>query len=177
MGQVLRAEAYRFGALHSFGNARYMLMQQYNFPDKYSNKDKIECADSDRIYSWDYQHACDVHNKYRGLPGDMGMESWLHQGKPEEVMAFIKELLKADPNVEWTGFRVLGTVNMSNGYTVWSYELFAKHPESNTAVFTGPNAPNVKGNESMFLKRKDGYYYSPLDYLDYKERQAYGEPW
>ena len=44
---------------------------------------------------------------------------------------------------EWSGVRVTGSVNRSNGYPVFCIELFAKHPDSDTKVYSGQAAPNV----------------------------------
>lgn len=55
-GQVLIAEPYRYAALGSNGDASYMLMRQFQFPNTYDpDLDKITQADSDRLCSWDYQ--------------------------------------------------------------------------------------------------------------------------
>lgn len=150
MRETLMAEPYRHGALHSFGTAQYMLMCQHDFPHTYEDREQMLSADSDRLFSWDYAHSSAVHQKYRDVMGDQSLESWLNSNKVNEIMAFIKELLKADSTIEWTGFRVLGTVNRSNGYTVWSYQLFAKDPKSKTKVYSGYLAPNVKRcNETL----------------------------
>lgn len=58
-------------------------------------------------------------------------------------MSFVKDILKADPEVDWTGFRITGTVNRSSGYTVFTIEVFAKHPDSSTKVYSNSTAPNV----------------------------------
>lgn len=52
-------------------------------------------------------------------------------------------MLKADKTIAWSGYRVLGTVNRGNGYPVWTLEIFAKGPDSDTEVYTGQVAPNV----------------------------------
>lgn len=144
MRTVLLAEPHRWGALHSFGDAEYMLMSQHDFPHTYEAHEQMVSADSDRLFSWDHDHSSAVHQKYRGVMGDQGLESWLSGGSTQEIMAFVKEILKADPTIEWTGYRVLGTVNRSNGYTIWSYQLFAKDPQSKTQVYSNSVAPNVK---------------------------------
>ena len=61
-----------------------------------------------------------------------------------------RSLLKADSEVKWSGFRVLGTVNPSNGYVVWSLGLFAKRRGSKTKVYSGERAPNVEGGGIQF---------------------------
>jgi hypothetical protein len=121
-----------------------MLMVQHQFPNTYDEtRDALTGADSDRISGWDYEHArrcCKEHTN----SGDQGIGYWAQRQPPEKVLVFLKDLLKADPAKEWTGFRVLGTVHRSNGFVVWSLELFAKHPETDTPVYSGSCAPNVE---------------------------------
>lgn len=137
---VLQAEPFRFGAMGSLGNASCMLLRQWNFPAEYDHdRDQMHSADDDRLRSWDYEHdrACYKRHVNRH------MDSWAQSASPEQIMAFLKDVLKADPEVNWTGFRILGTVNRSNGYPVYSYQLFAN--VSGVPVYSGEHAPNVKG--------------------------------
>lgn len=140
---VLIAEPYRFGALASLGDAAYMLLRQFRFPHEYDTRDTIVTADSDRCFQADYSHAHKCFQEHLHT-GEMGLEHWLHTASAKKVIAFLKDILKADTKVEWTGYRVLGTVHRGNGRRVYTVQLFAKHPESDTEVYTGPNAPNVK---------------------------------
>lgn len=154
MERVLQAEPFRWGAMGSLGNAAYMLLRQYRFPDTYDSKkgDWFASADSDRLREWDWDHAAAVSKKY--VEGrQMNLESWFQQTRPGRVLSFLVEIMKANETgwqpegrtAKWTGFRVLGTVNRSNGYPVYSYQLFSRGPQSRTRVYTGPAAPNVKG--------------------------------
>lgn len=139
--RVLAANAY--GNLGSLGSGSHVLMRQVGFPDTYDPRDKIHGADHDRIQSWHgYSEVDEVIRRHTGS-GDMGIGYWAEKANSNEVLAFCKEILKADPDVEWTGCRVLGTVNRSNGYVVWSISVFAKHPESDTLVYSDHHAPNV----------------------------------
>ena len=147
--RVYTAEQYRHGAMGSFGKADGMLLSQRDFPDTFDERDKLMSADHDRCFSWDHEHtdlAFKTHTK-GGPPG--GFEQWAQGASAEAAFAFLKDVLKAKapfedlPDAGWTGYRLLGTVNRSNGYPVWSFQLFAKHPETKTAVYTGPGAPNV----------------------------------
>jgi hypothetical protein len=67
----------------------------------------------------------------------------LRRAKDQQVIDFLVDVLKADKSVTWTGYRVLGTVNRSNGHPVWTLEIFAKDLKSDTEVYTGQDAPNV----------------------------------
>lgn len=141
--QVFIAEPYRPHAMGSLGDASGMLICQYQFPLDYDVRDKIMHADSDRCFQWDYDHARRCFLTYTGT-GEVAFESWVKGQHHDKVFAFLKDILKADPNVEWTGYRILGSVHRGNGFPVWSLQLFAKHPDSRTQVYSGSNAPNVK---------------------------------
>ena len=157
---VSKAEPSRFGAMGSFGDAAGMYICQYNFPYTYSVKDKMTGADHDRCFQWDYAHARATCDKYLRT-GEMAIERWVQQTDPKTVIEFIREMLKADSLTEWTGFRVRGTVNRSNGYPVYTLELFAKHPDTATEVYSGENAPNVEFLDSSHLIDIDDCSWEP----------------
>lgn len=142
--KVYPAQRYQYGQLRSLGTAAYMLIRQFQFPNEYDDKldQRIE-ADSDRCLMIDYENTSRCFNEHTGAGGG-GLESWLQTAKDADVIVFLTDILKADKTINWTGYRVLGTVDRSNGYVVWSFELFAKHPESATEVYTGCKAPNVR---------------------------------
>lgn len=143
MHTVYQAEAYRSNAMGSFGDASYMLIRQHQFPYDYDpDKDKMIGRDHDRIMQQQFEHGIRCFQKHIGT-GDMGLESWLQRATPEQVLDFLKDILNADASVEWTGFRILGSVHRGNGYPVWTLELFAKHPETSTKVFNTENATNL----------------------------------
>ena len=79
--------------------------------------------------------------------GELGLAQWAKSAGNERVLALLKDLFKADenhPGVKWTGYRITGTVNRSNGYPVYSLWLFAKNRGSETKVYSGSRAPNVE---------------------------------
>lgn len=142
INQVYPAEPYRYGEMGSLGKASYMLLRQFNFPDTYSKDDKLVQSDHDICSMWDYQHVKRAFNEHTGK-GELGLSDWLKKAKDKEVFDFLVDILKEDKNTTWTGFRIMGTVNKSNGGPVWTLELFAKHPKSDTKVYSGEKAPNV----------------------------------
>ena len=143
MTKVHQAEAYRYGAMGSMGNAAYMLIRQYQFPDEYEqDKDKMRGCDHDRIMQQWHNHGERCFREHTGA-GELCLEEWIKRSEPEQIIIFMQDIMKEDPHVKWTGFRVLGTVHRGNGYPVWTLELFSKHPESGTAVFNTENAPNI----------------------------------
>jgi|GEM_PF-4416606 len=71
------------------------------------------------------------------------LRKWLTERPDEKIINFIKDLIEADSEVEWTGYRILAAINPSKGNTYWRFELFSKHPKSTTAVYSGELAPNV----------------------------------
>jgi hypothetical protein len=141
--RVYPATPYEYGQLGSLGNAAYMLLRQFQFPDTFSGKDKLASADHDRCMQWDHNHASRCFKEHTGT-GELGLEGWLQRATDEQVIQFLVDILKAESNVVWTGYRIMGSVHRGNGYPVWSLSLFAKHPESDTVVYTGANAPNVQ---------------------------------
>lgn len=146
---------YQPGCLGSFDSTEYMLIRQYNFPNIYdSSLDKIISADSDRCSQRDRDHAQRCFKEHIGT-GEMDLERWARSAKDEDVITFLKDILKADPKTEWTGYRIMGTVHRSSGYTIWTLSLFSKNPKSDTKVFTGEDAPNV---EQKFPSNRSGIW-------------------
>lgn len=158
--EVLLAEPYRPRAMSSLGNASHMLMRQHEFPHYYDPAvDKMEHADHDRCLQWDYSHASRCFKEHLGT-GDGGLASWIQSASVEKVFAFLKDILKVEerhPNVKWTGYRITGTVNRSNGFPVWSLELFSN--KSGVETYSGPMAPNVKlsKTEDFFMDHFGGF--------------------
>lgn len=142
--RVYGAEPYRWNEMGSFGDASGMLLRQSKFPDSYDeNKDILHNVDHDRLISSDYDHwgKC-VKERKQIIDGSL--ERWFMNGKAKDILDFLINVMKADPTVGWTGFRILGTVNRSNGYPVYTLEIFAKGKNSKTKVYSGDNAPNVR---------------------------------
>lgn len=140
--RVYPAEPYRPCDMGSFGKASYMLIRQFRFPDTYAEGEKHHYWDSDRCFSNDYDNTRRCFTQHTGT-GELNLENWLVRAKDQKVINFLVDVLKADKSVAWTGYRVLGTVNRSNGYPVWTLEIFAKDPKSDTQVYSGQVAPNV----------------------------------
>lgn len=143
MQTVYQAEAYRSNAMGSLGDASYMLIRQYQFPNDYDHeKDQMTGWDHDRIMHQQHEHGTRCFDQHTST-GELGLESWVRGAQPQQILDFLKDILKADSSVEWTGFRILGSVHRGNGYPVWSLALFAKHPDTKTEVFNTENAPNL----------------------------------
>ncbi len=150
MPQVIIAELYDPYRLSSLGNAEYMLLRQENFPLDYDEAlgDKRASADHDRLLMWDHDHFRGVCKKHLNT-GELGIGHWIRNASVPECLAFVKDALKADTKIEWTGFRVTGTVNRSNGYPVYTLELFHKGEKSETEVYSDEFAPNVSGKDAL----------------------------
>lgn len=142
MQQVFLAKPFKPNNMGSSGKAKEMIIRQYNFPNTYEDDEKIEGAYSDRCFQWDYDHAEKCIKEHTGT-GEGILESWFSKSKDTQIMAFIIDILKADKNVQWTGYRILGSVHLSNGSAVWYMQLFAKNPNSQTKVYSTLDAPNV----------------------------------
>ena len=121
-----------------------MLLRQENFPHTYENKDIVLMVDHDRLLDHNSRRVSTCFQKHTGI-GECGLEDWIRRASTEACINFLKDVLEADASRNWTGFRVLGSVHRGNGYPVWTLCLFAKHPESKTEVYSGQDAPNVRG--------------------------------
>ncbi len=148
--QVIQAEPYNSNDIGSLGKATHMLIRQYEFPDTYvRNKDQVTGADHDRLLMEDYTRFHEITAKHE-VKDSIG--GWIRKVKPEVALAFIVEMLSGIVTQEqgWTGFRVLATTNRMNGNTVYTLELFKKHPDTGTKVYTGEDAPNVKASPTGY---------------------------
>ena len=143
--KVLQAQRYRIGAMGSLGNAAYMLIRQFRFPNGFNtDRDKIISADSDRLLGWGYDQFRSVLKKHIGR-GEIAIGKWVLTASDDQVMAFLKDAFDVTtkyPDVEWTGWRVLGTVNRGNGFPIYTLELFANR--SGVEVYSDECAPNVE---------------------------------
>ncbi len=142
MPQVYKAEPFRFGAMGSLGDASSMLIRQFQFPNTFDERDQKVLEDSDRLSTRDYGYNSACYLRHTGK-GELRLPEWAREVTHQKVLAFLIDVLKVDKAVAWTGYRITGTVNRSNGYPVYTYELFAKHPESDTVVYNEGKAPNV----------------------------------
>ena len=143
MNKVFTARKFQPNQMFSLGNASYMIIRQYNFPNTYEDNENHMTRDSDRVFQQKYEHAMECVKKHTRSSGNLYLDSWLEKAKDTEVIEFIKEFLNADQNVQWTGFRILGSVG-GNGSNIYTLELFAKSPDSTTEVYSGREAPNVE---------------------------------
>lgn len=151
MNQVTKADPYNPGRMGSLGDASGMLIRQYKFPFEYEfGIDKLVSADSDRISYWCGIDRTSECCKRRTGRGSMGIGDWVRNAKIDDIVAFLTEMLDADSTVMWTGFRVLGTVNRSNGYPIFTLELFSKG-KTKTKVYSNENAPNVKTVGNFYM--------------------------
>ncbi len=142
--QIYPAEPYRMCALGSLGNANEMLIRQYKFPDTYSSKDTLISTYSDHLLA-DYEHGDRCFREHTNTSlGGFGIEDWALAASHKSIFAFLIDVLRADKGIEWTGYRICGSVvYQGNGHAVFHLELFAKHPESDTRIYTATPAPNV----------------------------------
>lgn len=137
--QVLPAEPAGSGTLCSIGRASYMLIKQYNFPDFYTDQDRLDHFYSDRLETENsYKERVNKHFR-DGYPY---MHPQIESSTDAAVLAALIDICEADKETTWTGYRVTATVTLL-GWTVYTMELFAKHPESSTEVYSGNTAPNI----------------------------------
>lgn len=139
MPQVYPAEPYKSGALCSLGRADHMLLCQYKFPDTFRDSESLVSLYSDRVDS-DRFHV--LLRKHTGDHGDIHVENWFRSATHSRHIEFLKDLLEVNQETTWTGYRVTASV-AGNGHTIWFFELFARRPESDTAIYSNERAPNV----------------------------------
>jgi hypothetical protein len=140
------------GDMGSLGSASYKLLRQHNFPHEYDReKDELIGWDHDRIMDHiGYGRFQNIVKRYDPAK-QYCVNSAASRMHYDDVMKMLAELLEVPTHKGWTGFRIMGTVNRSNGYPVYTIELF----KNNTGVktYTGSNAPNVKGFSAKGSRR------------------------
>ncbi len=140
-GEVLLADPYNYRDMSSLGNAKYMLVKQFKFPLTFDQeKDQFNTAYLDRIQSW-WPKDTEVCLKKFNLP-QMGLEHQIRNMEDNKILDFLCEIMKAERE-KYTGYRILCGVGGS-GYPYYSFQLFSKHPDTDTEVFSGEHAPNVR---------------------------------
>lgn len=148
MPQVYPAEPYRYGALGSLGNASYMLLAQFDFPDVYQESERMESMYSDRLDEHRPRRVAMCLNKHLGFNimtfggCSQDFELLVRRLSKAQLIAFIAEVLDVSGEAVWTGCRVTGEVG-GNGHALFHFMLFARDPSGNTPVYTGEPALNV----------------------------------
>lgn len=100
--KVYEAEAHRVGAMGSLGDATCMLIKQHQFPDEFNPElDKMVGWDHDRIMQQEHQHGARCFEEHTGT-GEMGLDHWAGRVEPAKVILFVRDILKADPEIRWT---------------------------------------------------------------------------
>jgi len=156
MARVDLADIYEYGDMSSSGQATRALLRQSKFPYEYDeNLDSLIGEYSDRLhqfYGFDHwKKACKLIKSGRDMQG------FLQYGKVKDIIPFLQFAMKADPDVKWTGFRILGGVNKATAYPYYIFQLFAKSPASKTKVYSSlRKAPNIKSYHEDY---HEGYYY------------------
>lgn len=153
------------GDMGSLGNASYRLYTQVNFPYEYDrDKDLLVSADHDRMQMWDYDRFKEFLKKVNEVASNSYLGDCFAQMGHQTALEILKfGLLPNEPKYqerEWIGYRVMGTVNRANGYPVWSLDIFSKHPDTDTKLYSGFNAPNVnrpKGGSNRFFGEFECY--------------------
>ena len=121
-------------------------MRQNQFPLRYDDEvDVLWHEDHDRILDRDLTRAQECIKRHTGS-GDGGIGYWAQEAPAEEILAFLIDILEAEDEANWSGFRITASLNHRNGGIVWSLQLFAKGEKSQTEVYDGQDAPNVLGS-------------------------------
>lgn len=142
--RVFTAAPYNYGLLNSGRGFTGMFVKQFQFPCTFdADSDHYESADNDVLAQKDCERHNDCFSRHTGS-GELNFGSWVEDAPDELVLNFIKDILGVDSNLNWTGYRILVSRDVYNGYKIWTLEIFSKDPESNTTTYTGDKAPNVK---------------------------------
>ena len=124
--------------------ANKMLIRQHHFPDSYHPEELYLIQDHDYCVAVDYEHVSKCFLEFTG-GGDRELEHWTRNIATDDmVFDFLITLLYGDEcEIEWTGYRITGTMFKRANPPMWTFELFSKHPDSETEVYSGEDAPNV----------------------------------
>ena len=155
--EVYLAQPYNQMELGSFGKARCMLLRQFNFPLKYENAlDVMSGSYDDRLFDQDNEHAKSCYKKYMNKDGRCLIPyDWIRNSSDELIMDFLKEIMKVDEfkkGVKWTGYRITISIRTDDGCPYYLFELFAKHKDTETEVYSEQFAPNVQGFPCIIVR-------------------------
>lgn len=140
-GKVIMAVPYDDRKLSGLGDAKNMLVKQFQFPLIYEyGKDKIHSKYLDRLRQLDLKNTLYCLQKYN-LP-QIGLENNLRKMDDQKILDFLCKIMKVERS-DFTGYRILVEV-AGGGFLYYSFQLFSKHPDTDTEVFSGEHAPNVK---------------------------------
>lgn len=139
--KIRLANPYQLGQMGTFGKAKEMLLKQYQFPAFFEqHKDEIASDYLDRIQVQYPEDSKKCLKKF-GLEGGQ-IEVKLRIMEDNNILDFLCEIMKVERE-KYTGYRIIGDVG-DNGRDYYCFQLFYKHPDTDTEVFSGEHAPNVR---------------------------------
>lgn len=141
--QVFTARASRRNDLGTVLDDERRLLRQFQFPHVFDDREGYLAVEHDRLLRLDPDHVLQCFKVHTNRV-ELIFHRWLEMESTsdEKVLAFLVEVMKADHASSWTGYRIMGAM-CRNDFPIWSFEIFAKDPESGTLVYTGHDAPNV----------------------------------
>lgn len=140
--RVYPAVPYEVNWLHSGTRVNNMLLKQYQFPDTYDEKlDKVLVVDHEKVLYQDYSRAQNCFLAHTGGK-DVLFHKWLKGRSDSGIISFLIDYMRPSDVESWNGYRVLA--RLISGRPAWTFELFSKHPNSSTEVYSDLIAPNVK---------------------------------
>lgn len=164
MQKVFIAKPYTTNCMSSLGKASGVIIRQHNFPFEYDEiLDKIWTNDYDRVIEQKYSQVILCIKRHIGT-GELEIENWVRNSSVKKIISFFVDFLQALTDIKYNGFRILGSVNRSNGYIVYTIQLFYKHPDSKTKTYSEDyNVPNVDKQENIY---NFGYDYFDNHFVD-----------
>lgn len=152
--QVTKTEPYSYGLFYSKPySIQNMLIYQYQFPYEYYEDDYVDSVYSDRIPHDKYEKAIKKYLK------DKTTWSWDTPDENHKIsLAFFSEIFGR----KITGYRIVRYTNVSSGYPVWRFDVFAKSKKTpNTELYSGQHGENVEYPKEN-IRYMDGRYVDGL---------------
>lgn len=124
---IVIAQQYRPDNMGPTGNAKNMLIKQYQFPLVFeSDQDELYSVYFDQVQEQYPQDTKSCLNNYKIRVRTM--EDDLLETEDTVLMDFLCTLLKVERK-KYTGYRILGTVS-ATGHAHYKFELFSKHQQN-----------------------------------------------
>lgn len=116
-----------------------MRVCQFEFPNEYADNEVLIWMTSDQIWQLAERNTSRVYSHY-AIGEEKDLEYFARTARHEEVFNFLKSVMLPFYTelltVEWTGYRILGTVSTCAGPPAWRFELFARDPRGTTRTYT-----------------------------------------
>jgi hypothetical protein len=136
-----------------------MQICQSQFPTEYNTDsgDVLLTTYLDR-YRRHYHEEYDALCKKFRIKGDLSLTDWFMYSSSDEVLPFLISVFRIifgdfmDQHV-WVGYRVLVSINKSNGYPYHYIELFHRGENSSTELSDGDKIIDLFGDGTVIIEK------------------------